>query len=158
MIFCLNDKGNTNMFTPSLPVGWPLTSPAAGVRRVTGSVTVAAPLPVWTSSKPTSDNLLQTQLDGRRIGFLWLSVQLKYHYRGTERRETRDKEEKIEANTHSQRERERERDKAEYGAQWSASGIKQWLELGQHNVTHRCCGLGFSRVAVWKLTLQIASF
>lgn len=40
-------------------------------------------LSVWTSSKRTSDNLLQTQLDPLCIGFLWLSVLLKYHYRET---------------------------------------------------------------------------
>lgn len=77
------------------------------------------------ASEQTSDNLLKTQLDGLRIGFLWLSVLLKYHYREAERRETRDKE----TNTHRHREkaseRERERDKTEGEAEQSASGIKE---------------------------------
>lgn len=58
-----------------------------------------------------SDNLLKTQLDGLPIGFLWLSVPLKYHYRQIERKKTRDKEHKLDKHAHRQRERARERER-----------------------------------------------
>ncbi len=77
-----------------------------------------------------SDNLLKTQLVGLHIGFLWLSVLLKYHYRETERRETRDKEQKIETNTEAERDRytetEKETDKDTEGVdERGASGVKE---------------------------------
>lgn len=103
--FSLDDKGNKKTIRPRRVT---FQEESSWWRRVVWSVTVPVSLSVWTSSKQTSDNLLKTQLDGGHIGFLWLSVLLKYHYRGTERRKTRDKEQETETNTHRHRERERE--------------------------------------------------